>query len=113
MGLKLFMEGGGMQDMNSRIVRVEVSRHELIDSGFGRHLRSEVRICSGGVCAEEEGRPVPRGTWFRLFDFFVILFDFFFMVGEIVLDFGDLRRRSVTRTLFFKHAHVAKMQEVI
>jgi hypothetical protein len=34
MGLKLFMEGRGMKDMNSRIVRVEVSCHELIDSGF-------------------------------------------------------------------------------
>jgi hypothetical protein len=32
MSLKLFMEGRGMKDVNSRIVGIEISGHELIDS---------------------------------------------------------------------------------
>jgi hypothetical protein len=42
------------------------------------------------MCAEKKCRPISRGTWFRLLDLFVVLFELFLMVREIVLDFGDL-----------------------
>lgn len=41
--------------------------------------------------AEKEGWSISRGTWFRLLYFFVITFEFFLVIREVVLDFGDLK----------------------
>ncbi len=54
------------------------------------------------MCAEKEGRPISCGTWIRLLDLFVVLFELFLMIGEIVLDFGDLETIS-KRTPGFKN----------
>jgi hypothetical protein len=97
------MEGRGMKDMNSRIVGIEISRHELIDSRFGWYFSSKIRVCDGRMCAEKKCRSISRGTWFRLLDFFVILFEFFLVVGEVVLDFGDLKSRVSNRTIRLKY----------
>ncbi len=55
------------------------------------------------MCTEKECRSVSRRTRFRLPNLFVILLDLFLMVGEIVLDFGDLRIISKSYLLFNRY----------
>jgi hypothetical protein len=51
--------------------------------------------------AEKKCWPISRGTWLKLLDFFVILFEFLFVIGKVVLDFGDLKEMVSKSTLRF------------
>jgi hypothetical protein len=76
--------------MDSWIIGVEVSCDKLVDSWFGGYFCSKVCVCGSRVRTEKKRWPVSRGTGFRLLDFLVIIFEIFFMIGEVVLHFGDL-----------------------
>jgi hypothetical protein len=51
------------------------------------------------VRTEKKRWPISRGTGFRLLDFLVIIFEIFFMIGEVVLNFGDLKGSISNMTL--------------
>jgi len=101
MGLKLFMEGRRMKNVNGRVIRVEVSSDQLIDSRFGRHFCPKICVGSGRVCTEKECRSVSCGTWFRLLDFLVVILEFFFVIGEVIFYFSDLKEMVSKSTLRF------------
>jgi hypothetical protein len=63
------------------------------------------------VRAEKKGWTISRGAWFRLLDFLVILFDLFLMIGEVVLDFGDLNDTVSNRTLRLEHVAMRQKYE--
>lgn len=90
--VELLVKCWGMKYMYSRVVRIEVSSHELVDSGFGWDLSTELYVCDRAMGAEKESGPVNCGAWLRLSDPLVVLLKVFLVLRKIILDFGNLRR---------------------
>lgn len=86
------MKRWGMKYMYSRVVRIEVSSHELVDSGFGWDLSTKLHVCDRAMGAEKESGAINCCAWFRLSDPLVVLFKVFLVLRKIVFDFGNLRR---------------------